>query len=704
MVRARLVSVNPKCSKFFFGLLQGVKRGCNVVPRYFINKAIEKHVKTLTTPTKSILNPFLYGEFTSLTRRIVRGFDMSMKQILKITEPSKSSTYQYMRHMGGQDTAVREAFGIPSSIDELTADPSEAGAIALSTLQFFDQLYSMVDTESGIGELRGHSVTKEDKLLLLRKEHQSLCIEKDGLLTCRIVALSEPLKVRIISAGDGVPYYLSKPFQRALFNHIQPKPQFKLIGEPLQIPHLLGIMDREAELRKYVQNLNTDVPFPDTFWVSGDYSAATDNLKIEYTLQAFDVVAKEMLDTSMRNSNSDLGNVSIYLDVVRKLLEPHGMLYKNTPHLISFLIKARIPFTVDPSYVCVLQETGQLMGSPISFPFLCIINIVCYWSSLNTYYGRTIPLRLLPVLVNGDDILFRSNPAHYAIWKEMISEVGFTLSLGKNYTHPTLLTVNSELYEFNPSKNGLPEFRKHDYFNIGLLISQSKGRLADPYRKLSLVQLYRSSVGCAHDKARAHRRFIHYNKCIINQMTDRGKYNLFIPVHLGGLGFPLYKEVKPLVQFTHFQRRFASFLIMRTEEQMALGKYPKKYFCALVTDNTPIKSLIRRSGFPEMRLGPVTPSSGWKLFLPKDPVTMLPLSAAQSVVMQPEMEYRLPAKSILRDFNRNVIALKDDLNSALSYSMRCLSDLELLDMEHSFIHVRDHTWCPSGPDIPSLLA
>jgi hypothetical protein len=95
------------------------------------------------------------------------------------------------------------------------------------------------------------------------------------------------------------------------------------------------------------------------------------------------------------------------------------------------------------SYYVVRQNTGQLMGSPLSFPLLCAINFICYWLSIEEYTGAIIKLEECPVRVNGDDIIFRSNTEHYAIWKRYISEVGFTLSLGKNYIHSTILTINS---------------------------------------------------------------------------------------------------------------------------------------------------------------------------------------------------------------------------------------------------------------------
>jgi hypothetical protein len=151
----------------------------------------------------------------------------------------------------------------------------------------------------------------------------------------------------------------------------------------------------------------------------------------------------------------------------------------------------------------LLQKNGQLMGSVLSFPILCIANLLCYWNTLRIYQWllenslqslagssptgafalyldelkifdtlspadallrfetsllRTFaercpidynPTRLqdLPVLVNGDDILFRSNSLFNAIWENYgYTLAGFQKSVGKNYLSRSYLTINSECF------------------------------------------------------------------------------------------------------------------------------------------------------------------------------------------------------------------------------------------------------------------
>jgi hypothetical protein len=723
MIHARLVCRKDKrCAQFFFGLLQGVKRACNVIPRVYIQDAQKKHLKILTTdPARP--DPQAMESFRTLAMKIAQGIKLTESTICSFTEPSKNASFERSRLHGGQETVVRQAYDQPTALTFLDKggvtdqDSShDVASAALGSMSHYDDLVAMAETQSGVGELRGAQLTADDRKEMILQDIQST---KDGALQCNIVPLAEPLKVRTISAGVGLPYYHGKPFQKTLWKWLRRYPQFVVIGEPLNVTHLQGILDREREAnalilswnlqpsRKSVKeglrkgtirydnmefwgNSNSFRYCPSDFWVSGDYAGATDSLKLPYTLAAFDAVRDELLNQCMCERSSELSFLKSYLAYIRKLLEPHILWYNDKGEALTKHCQDLGVPIVDrmilgnSSYIAVEQRNGQLMGSPISFPFLCLINIVCYWKSLNAYVGRYVPLRMLPVLVNGDDILFRSSKEHYALWRMEIAEVGFVLSLGKNYCHTEYLTINSELFRFYPdAKLEDPEFVKYDYFNIGLLMAQSKGRLADPRRRMKLSELYAWSVGGATDKLRAHRRFIHYNRLQLKEMTCDGThtFNLFLPIIHGGLGFPVYPECEPEIKITNFQRRFASYLVYKTGESLALGKYPKKYFAALLSENTPLRSLIRRAGVPELKMGLRSDEAGWVEFIPPAVMTLGPFSAAQFISVDPECEYRFPARSLLRDFNRMQALLRNVSNTILSAQCRAMSNKELLYAE-----------------------
>lgn len=80
--------------------------------------------------------------------------------------------------------------------------------------------------------------------------------------------------------------------------------------------------------------------------------------------------------------------------------------------------------------------------------------------------GRIIKIdpRDLPVLINGDDIYFKTNPIFYEYWLDQIKVAGFTLSLGKNYVHPNTFTINSRCFVQKEE-----ELTEVTYLNVGLL-------------------------------------------------------------------------------------------------------------------------------------------------------------------------------------------------------------------------------------------
>nr|WKV34225.1 MAG: RNA-dependent RNA polymerase [Riboviria sp.] len=330
-----------------------------------------------------------------------------------------------------------------------------------------------------------------------------------------VKAVLEPLKVRLITVGEAVPYYTSKFFQKAMFKHLRRFPQFNLIGSPLTTVHLDEMRKRRDKLDPQGRIFK--------FWVSGDYSAATDKIKSLYTQHAFEAFLSRT-----------------------KLSDPVKTLLRSVLYAQIVEYPGGIP--------TVVQENGQLMGSPLSFPILCMVNLIAYWISMEEYFGYEIEMEDLPCLVNGDDILFPSNSEHYKIWFGKITEVGFELSQGKNYCSKKYLTVNSLLFKDDGSK-----FVKIEYFNVGLLTGQSKLNSERAKKELTPVWAnYNTVMAGAVNKARAHRRFVHYNREVIDAVSNKGEFSLFAHPLQGGLGFKHYEGVD--LYFTNFQRKLASFL------------------------------------------------------------------------------------------------------------------------------------------------
>lgn len=213
----------------------------------------------------------------------------------------------------------------------------------------------------------------------------------EGPLPVRVQPIVEPLKVRTITAGIGDTFCL-KPLQRAMWHALGLEPQFCLT-------HGTNNLEPAIE-RIHLNGSSTDS------WISGDYSAATDSFAIS--------ASKALLDGILESIDHQPTK-----RWAMKEISPHLLVYPKGTGL-------------EP----VLQESGQLMGSLLSFPLLCL---------LNDCTAKFIGLRPDQYLINGDDILMRTHADNYPLWKEKVQEFGLLLSAGKNYIHKDFGTVNSQL-------------------------------------------------------------------------------------------------------------------------------------------------------------------------------------------------------------------------------------------------------------------
>jgi hypothetical protein len=449
-------------------------------------------------------------------------------------------------------------------------------------------------------------------------------LKRKGPLRVRMAAVLEPLKVRLVSKGEALPYWLARDFQKSMWNYLQKFPQFALTGRPMSSFDLTGIIEREKKL---------NLTFPK--WVSGDYSAATDGIDYRLTNKVMEVfLRKSILDESLK-------------DLLRGVI---GLQFIEYPFK-----------DIDDQ----MQMNGQLMGSVLSFPILCLINLVAYWRSLEEYLGRLVRMEDLPVLINGDDILFRANDRLYSIWLRRIAEVGFSLSLGKNYLHESLLMINSEMYRYTKGqRDGFNcNFKKIDYLNCGLLTGQSKtSRITDIK---PIWDIYNKIIPAAVNPVRAHHRFLHYYKDQINEATGSvtyleegkkqfrgGNYNLFLPHERGGLGFQC-----PLSRFeyriTPFQRKFASFLDEEIKQQLSSGKYESTKI-SLVRKNKMGIDSIPLDKFQRLMLVPsIGPLEQGHVQFSK-PERRLPLLSKVRDTSEPEFQIRQPSKALMRKFREGV--------------------------------------------------
>jgi len=519
-----------------FGLAQS-KRGFAPVPRSFVKKGMMKHAKQLSSPPTS--EPDLEAA-RIFARAFFKGFrppkifsnlpsmEASMKASVEASI-EKGGSRGFLRHLAS------EYFGTltPDSDDFIrllkpnaTQLFEEGGLPPLSPddWRVIASGYTPAKSRSYLSPSAQESIQE-----LIRKDPSASLLP-----TARVAEILEPLKVRLVTAMDAVRTHVSRPLQRSLWKYVRSSPVFALIGEPISEALIYGLIDRHHKFG------GGEDPF-----VSGDYSAATDGLDIRLS--------------------------KVFLDVIMENLDPEDLPFKD--FISSALLEQVLVYPSWTKIKPVVQKNGQLMGSILSFPILCIANLFAYIMSLPEpmkYLTSRSRMDKLPVLINGDDILFRSSDAHYEKWLVETRRVGFTQSIGKNFRHDRFFTVNSVPIEYRPpltpfqfwktwkwadieestipwKVSEAPRISIRGFLNVGLLTGQAKLTGRDSLGALPLSGWHAGACLEALNPSQAHKWFLKYHRQQIKSQTRFGSHVLNIFAHplLGGLGFSIPSGITP---------------------------------------------------------------------------------------------------------------------------------------------------------------
>jgi hypothetical protein len=231
--------------------------------------------------------------------------------------------------------------------------------------------------------------------------------DQDEYLDCVLHGLGEVGEVRgelMVVQSAGKPRPLSKfeasalalkPLHKTLYGHLK-KRSWLLSGPPTKEKM------RRAGFREGCGDL-----------VSGDYASATDGLSIE--------VAQAILETVLSSS--------VFVPT-------------NIREAAVALLRPLLLWGDDREFE-VRVSTGQMMGSYLSFPLLCLQNYLAFRWSL-----RGTGVKKVPVLINGDDILYQLS-GHYDRWERTLSAVGLTVESTKTSVEVAWGTINSTLLEWS---------------------------------------------------------------------------------------------------------------------------------------------------------------------------------------------------------------------------------------------------------------
>jgi hypothetical protein len=325
------------------------------------------------------------------------------------------------------------------------------------------------------------------------------------------VGLPEPLKVRVITKGPPLTYFVLRRVQKFLWTVLKDHPTFQLIGAPLTEE----IVNKIFSLR----SLNDRGE-----WVlSGDYKASTDNIYSWVT----EYVNKKLFETLNHNDdNREKPLLDRVESLTKKALTGHWILNPEYQVILGLKIycgngkKNKWTFSYEdlvkyrrkleeglevkwyhqifsdcgetPESMAIKidqfeiehkvheiptgadQKQGQLMGSVVSFPYLCIINAaVCWMSMSNDMPNQELcKLRDLPLLINGDDCVFTGTAKLMEKWEKSIKYVGFSSSMGKTYfVKRDILVMNSMTFVWSARESRWVYWK---YINFGLVRGVNK--------------------------------------------------------------------------------------------------------------------------------------------------------------------------------------------------------------------------------------
>lgn len=325
-----------------------------------------------------------------------------------------------------------------------------------------------------------------------------------------ICGVLEPLKVRTISKGPGLDYWMCKPLQESLHTSLRRIPCFRLIGRPITATDVVDT-------------------FQERFLASVDYSGATDAVsqKLGYRILQY-ILLRSYLHPSL----VELG------------LRSFG------PHILRYPSRFSIP--------AAMQNNGQLMGSIMSFPILCLLNLITLRAA-----EYTTDFHPLDPLINGDDMayscpttLFWEYQGYYA------NQIGLIPSVGKCYLSEHCATMNSVLFTRSGSR-----ICQMDYCPVGLIHGKHKVGVRDTEEReeeegTGLSGCLNVVISGSRSPKLMTERFLSYNRLALNSEC-KGR-NIFLPFCLGGLGVsppPRFKIRYTKAQLAEAHRNWQSYKV-----------------------------------------------------------------------------------------------------------------------------------------------
>nr|UAW09569.1 MAG: RNA-dependent RNA polymerase [Aspergillus flavus magoulivirus 1] len=235
----------------------------------------------------------------------------------------------------------------------------------------------------------------------------------------RISIIETGGKYRTVSAFSRVRSYLT-PLHKAIYDRLS-RSKWLLRGE--------ATPDKFSEFHRQEGEV----------FVSGDYESATDNLN-RYVSMAI------LLELESTSTITPPGVWRVAHETLRNRFEDGSE-----------------------------QQRGQLMGSVLSFPLLCMQNYFAFRYAI----GR----KEVPVRINGDDIVFRATQEEADKWFEEVKHSGLVVSKGKTLVLKSCFSLNSSFFHAKYTGcEAIPVIRSSSLFGAAKSASEISGRLSTVYK------------------------------------------------------------------------------------------------------------------------------------------------------------------------------------------------------------------------------
>jgi len=336
--------------------------------------------------------------------------------------------------------------------------------------------------------------------------------------TVKLVGLAEGNKARVISTHNPFRQTVLRSIWKFIHTRMRSLKTFKLIGT---------IITEEEILNALGSNLAEHEIF-----LSGDYRDATNEI--------YSFVSEIIADETA---------------IVLKLKEEEKQL------MIEALTKHRIQ-NPDNKKEFKEQQNSQLMGSIMSFIFLCIANAAGSRWSAELAENKPLTLDQLRGTINGDDVAIKSDKSIYNFWKKITKHFGLYESIGKTFTSKCFVEMNSATFQYDPestkeieiiNKKGEISLRRcpytqTKYINQGLIRGAKRsealtslGDQDDPLENISARANYLLDICPVELRIPVYQQFINYNR----ELLEKTRVPWFLPMWLGGLELPITEEHKP---------------------------------------------------------------------------------------------------------------------------------------------------------------